>query len=69
MNKKDMIVGEIYACDARNFTYGIWNGDGFEYIRHKFGCIYYFQDVEYHYDDGAPYGTAMPLYHLDFKGT
>lgn len=66
--KKYMIDGAIYECNGRNFTYGIWNKekDGFEYIRNKFGMTFYFQDIEHHYDDGAPYGTAKP-FNLLFK--
>ena len=57
--KAELKVGARYRCDARNFEVGRWNGEAFEYERHKFGTV--FQDVEYHYEDGAPYGTAMPL--------
>lgn len=57
--KEDLIVGKQYKCDARNFTIGTWNGEGFEYERFKFGNI--FQDIEFHYEDGAPFGTVKPL--------
>jgi hypothetical protein len=57
--KADLIVGRKYRCLARNFEIGVWNGTGFDYMRYKFGHA--FPDVEYHYDDGAPYGTVRPL--------
>ena len=57
--KEQMKLGMRYRCRARNFTIGTWNGKGFEYVREKFG--HRFKDIEYHWDDGAPYGTCKPL--------
>ena len=57
--KERLVIGTDYVCKARNFHVGKWNGKGFEYTRYKFGHT--FQDVEYHWDDGPPYGTAKPL--------
>ena len=57
--KKDLEVGQEYFCYARNFEYGTWNGETFDYIREKWGQK--FPDVEKHWDDGAPYGTVKPL--------
>lgn len=57
--RKDMIVGATYICKARNFYVGEWTGQGFKYIRYKFGHT--FEDIEYHWDDGPPYGTVRPL--------
>ena len=59
IKKEDLIVGKEYRCDARNFTIGTWNGKCFDYMRTKFGQT--FPDAEFHYDDGAPYGTVKPL--------
>ena len=59
IKKEDLIIGQSYYCDARNFTIGVWNGKGFEYNRQKFNTTYL--DVEYHYDDGTPHGTVKPL--------
>jgi len=56
--KEQLLIGREYECDARNFTIGRWNGKEFEYMRQKFGSI--FEDTEFHYDDGAPYGTVKP---------
>lgn len=56
--KADMVVGGLYRCKARNFKEGRWNGKSFDYMRLKWGHT--FPDVEYHYDDGAPYGTVKP---------
>ena len=57
--KKDMIKGRYYICKARNFKVGYWNGSVFEYKRTKFNTE--FDDIEYHHDDCAPFGTARPL--------
>lgn len=57
--KEDLVLGNTYLCKARNFYVGKWNGKGFEYMRYKFG--FRFPDVEYHWDDGPPYGTVKPL--------
>lgn len=59
IKKNDLIVGQYYKCDARNFDVGKWNGKEFEYMRYKWGEV--FPAVEYHYDDGAPYGTVKPF--------
>lgn len=64
LKKEDLLEGEIYECDGRNFTYGIWNGEAFDYLRTKFGQKFF--DVEYHWDDGAPYGTVKPIRLMEF---
>lgn len=56
--KEELIDGQVYMCDARNFTLGVWNGDVFEYLRYKFGTT--FPDTECHWDDGPPHGTVKP---------
>jgi hypothetical protein len=61
--KDQLIAGRRYHCDARNFTVGYWNGEEFEYTRHKFGDV--FTDTEQHWDDGAPHGTVKPLRIVD----
>lgn len=65
IKKKDLIIGQSYKCDARNFTVGTWNGESFDYMREKWGSI--FPDIEYHWDDGAPYGTVKPLKKIENK--
>ena len=57
--KDTLIIGERYLCRARNFYLGEWTGKGFKYMRYKFGQT--FEDIEYHWDDGPPYGTVKPL--------
>jgi hypothetical protein len=59
IKKDELVVGEYYTCDARNFTEGMWNGTSFTYNRAKFGGTYL--DTELHYDDGPPHGTVKPL--------
>lgn len=59
IKKEDLIIGQKYWCNARNFTIGTWTGDGFDYKRTKFGST--FIDCEFHWDDGPPFGTVKPL--------
>lgn len=55
----DCTRGTIYRLRSRNLAGGVFNGrDGFIGIREKFGDRYLF--TEYHWDTGAPYGTAVP---------
>lgn len=50
----------IYRLQSRNLTLGVFNLDtkGFIGIREKFGERFLF--TEFHWDTGAPYGTANP---------
>ena len=48
-----------YLADGRNFSIGYWNGEEFEYTRHKWGMQY--EATEYHWDTGAPHGTVKPI--------
>jgi len=57
--KNKLEIGEIYHVDGRNFNMAFWSGTVFEGIRHKFGSS--FMSPEYHWDDGPPYGTCVPL--------
>lgn len=57
--KDELEVGVLYLCKARNFLYGRWNGEEFEYMRNKWGST--FPDTELHWDDGPPYGTVKPF--------
>lgn len=57
--KAELEIGEIYQCFGRNFQYGIWDGEAFEYLRTKFNFKFF--DKEYHWDDGPPYGTVKPI--------
>lgn len=52
--------GELYFCDARNFTFGEWNGNSFVY-KHQARANHTYYDTEYHYDRGAPFGTVKPF--------
>lgn len=52
--------GYVYKIHSRNLSYGVYDGnEGFIGIREKFGDRYLF--TEYHYDQGAPYGTVKPF--------
>ena len=58
---EDCKDGFIYRLGSRNLRYGIFNKEtkGFTGIRTKFDSVFLFE--EYHWDIGAPYGTAHPV--------
>ena len=66
--KDQLIVGALYRIQARSYSKAIWNGTDFDGVRTKWGDKFWFG--EYHYDDGAPYGTVKPYELLirNFKG-
>lgn len=53
--------GYCYLLDSRNLNLGVYaeKHKAFFGIRHKFGNE--FIDNEFHWDTGAPYGTACPI--------
>lgn len=52
--------GHAYRLHSRNLAAGVFDGKtGFLGIREKMGRRYIF--CEYHWDTGAPFGTAQPL--------
>lgn len=55
------IHGITYKLHSRNLRIGVYDKQtkGFVGIRTKFGFRYLF--TEYHWDTGAPFGTACPL--------
>lgn len=57
----DMVHRGIYRVFSRNLIVGVWDEttQGILGIREKFGDRYLF--TEYHWDTGAPTGTANPL--------
>ncbi len=63
--REEMKPRRLYLLQSRNLEFGIWNGKegkfkgGFIGIRYKFGQARL--DTEYHFEDGAPYGTARPV--------
>ena len=67
MRDKDCILiencinGNLYRIRSRNLFLGVWDEKvkGFIGIREKFGSR--FLATEYHWDTGAPFGTASPL--------
>lgn len=50
----------LYRLISRNLTLGVYNAatHGFTGIRQKYDYFYAFE--EYHWDTGAPFGTAHP---------
>lgn len=55
----------LYFIDSRNLTLGVYDEQqkGFIGIRTKFRAR--FLDTEYHWDTGAPFGTAKPYVALE----
>jgi hypothetical protein len=55
---------KLYRVDARNFGIAVFTEaeKGFIGLRYKFGNT--FPDLEYHWDTGAPHGTANPIEEL-----
>ena len=53
----------LYRLNSRNLSLGVFNAklQGFVGIRYKFDE---YLDTEYHWDTGAPHGTAYPLEEL-----
>lgn len=56
--------GYLYAVKARNFTVGLFDetNSSFIGVRHKFNDTFF--DMEYHADQGPPYGSCFPLKEL-----
>jgi hypothetical protein len=56
-------IGDVYLIHARNGGVGVAMRDdgalGYQLHREKFGEHFLF--VEYDWDEGEPYGTAIPL--------
>lgn len=55
----------LYYVPCRNFSLGVFHEEekGFIGLREKFGSV--FLATEYHWDTGAPYGTAVPIEALE----
>ena len=55
----------LYRLSSRNLSLGVYcaENNGFIGLRSKFGSQFLF--TEYHWDTGAPYGTACPLEQLE----
>jgi hypothetical protein len=52
--------GHVYELRSRNLDRGVFDGEtGFIGIRTKFDSRFLF--TEYHYETGAPHGTASPV--------
>jgi hypothetical protein len=61
--RDEVTIGRAYVIHARNGGVGVAVDEagrlGYQLHREKFGHHYLF--VEYDWDEGAPYGTAIPL--------
>jgi hypothetical protein len=61
---KDCIKGRIYRLRCRNLRVGVYDGnEGFIGIRTKFGDRFLF--TEYHWEQGAPFGTVAGAIDMD----
>lgn len=60
----ELVDRRVYRIRSRNLVVGAWRAatQGFIGIRQKFGDLYLFE--EYHYETGAPYGTAHAIEYL-----
>jgi hypothetical protein len=63
--KKDLVEGAIYLGHCRNAGYAQWQGDKFEYIRHKFGCEY-MEEID-HPEDDKGYDIFVPILKTEYK--
>jgi len=61
----ELVDRRVYRIRSRNLVVGAWRAEsrGFIGIREKFGHLYLFE--EFHYETGAPYGTAHAVEDLD----
>lgn len=51
-----LIIGGIYKIRARNFSLGVFDGDGFIGLRQKFDAVFLFK--EFAWEQGPPFGTV-----------
>lgn len=63
--RDELVDGAVYRITCRNSNCGVWREErrGFEIPRYKWGATYLF--VEYHWDNGPPFGTAKAWERLD----
>jgi hypothetical protein len=62
---KELKNNYLYEIKARNANRGIWleNEKGFIISRFKFGSNFTF--IEYHWDNGPPFGTVRPIKEIE----
>lgn len=60
LRREELVDGAVYRISCRNSDCGVWREEekGFEIPRYKWGSSYLF--VEYHWDNGPPFGTSKP---------
>lgn len=59
LDKDELVVGRTYKGLCRNATEAVWNGQRFEYTRHKFGDS--FTEQINHPEDFNGYDVFLPL--------
>ena len=57
----ELIIGGIYSIHARNFSVGVYDGQGMIGVREKFGAVYLFTEYmkEMPGEEFRPFGTAF----------
>lgn len=56
---EDLVVGQRYKGEGRNFQEAVWDGKAFVGMRYKFGDTYEFPEL--HWDADPHHGTFRPL--------
>ena len=57
--KEELVVGKTYVGSCRNASEAVWNGNGFTYMRTKFGNTY-LEDIN-HFEDDDGYDVFIPI--------
>lgn len=57
--KDKLIKGKEYLGSCRNSSIGIWTGEKFRYVRHKFGTTY--EEEINHFQDDDGYDLFVPI--------
>ena len=57
--KNKLEIGKTYLGNCRNSSEGIWDGEKFHYLRHKFGTVPW--DEINHFEDDDGYDLFVPI--------
>ena len=57
--KNKLEIGKTYFGNCRNSNEGIWDGEKFHYLRHKFGTVQW--DEINHFEDDDGYDLFVPI--------
>lgn len=56
---EDLVIGQRYKGEGRNFQEAVWDGEHFMGMRYKFGDTYEFPEL--HWDADPHHGTFRPM--------